>query len=103
MTKTKAELLDGAVKYQIMLYPVATTQDMLENPQLAARGFWVELAHPELGIDLTYPGAFGSFSETPIRIHRRAPLIGEHNKEIYTKELGISRDKLMILKEAGVI
>ncbi|MEK7354761.1 MAG: CoA transferase [Chloroflexota bacterium] len=103
MAHSKAELLDGAVKYQIMLYPVATTNDMLENPQLAARGFWVELEHPELGIDLTYPGAFGTFSETPIRITRRAPLIGEHNKEIYGKELGLSRDKLLILKQAGVI
>ena len=103
MAHTKAELLDGAVKYQIMLYPVSTTGDMLENPQLAARGFWVELEHPELGIGLTYPGAFGAFSETPIRITRRAPLIGEHNKEIYGKELGFSREKLLVLKQAGVI
>ena len=103
MSKTKAQLLEGAVKYQIMLYPVATTQDMLENPQLAARGFWVELEHPELGVTLSYPGAFGLFSEAPIKIRRRAPLIGEHNEEIYGKELGISKEKQLILKQAGVI
>jgi len=100
---TKAELLDGCVKYQIMMYPLATTADMLENPQLAARGFWVELEHTELADTITYAGAFGSFSEAPIRIKRRAPLIGEHNREIYEKELGISSDKLIMLKQAGVI
>jgi len=86
-----------------MLYPVATTVDMLENVQLAAREFWVEVEHPELGTTITYPGAFGHCSETPPRISRRAPLIGEHNLEIYQDELGISREKLTILKQAGVI
>lgn len=103
MTKTKAELLDGFVKHQIMGYPLATTADMLENPQLAAHNFWVKLEHPELNDTITYAGAFGLFSEAPMRITRRAPLIGEHNEEIYEKELGISKEKLIILKQAGVI
>lgn len=103
MTKTKAELLEGAVKHEVMMYPVATTADMLENPQLAARGFWVEVEHPELGATITYPGAFGIASEAPIIITRRAPLIGEHNQEVYEGELGISKEQLAILKQAGVI
>ena len=103
LTKTKAELLEGAIIRGVMLYPVATTADMLENAQLAARKFWVDVVHPELGTTITYPGAFGLFSETPPRISRRAPLIGEHNKEIYQDELGISREQLILLKQAGVI
>jgi len=103
LTKTKAELLEGAIIRGVMLYPVATTADMLENAQLAARKFWVDVVHPELGTTITYPGAFGLFSETPTRISRRAPLIGEHNKEIYQDELGISREQLILLKQAGVI
>ena len=103
MSHTKAELLDGAVKNKVMLYPVATTADMLENPQLIAREFWVPVEHPELGATITYPGAFGCFSETPARITRRSPLIGEHNQEIYERELSISKEKLVILKQAGVI
>jgi len=102
-TKTKAELLEGAINKGVMLYPVATTADMMEDPQLAARKFWVDVEHPELDTAITYPGAFGHCSETPPRISRRAPLIGEHNLEIYQDELGISREKLTILKEAGVI
>lgn len=103
MTKTKLELLQGAVKYDVMMYPVATTADMLRDPQLKARGFWVEVEHPELHAKITYPGAFGAFSEAPPTISRRAPLIGEHNTEIYEKELGISRQKLAMLMQARVI
>ncbi|MEK7353334.1 MAG: CoA transferase, partial [Chloroflexota bacterium] len=103
LSHTKAELLDGAVKHGVMLYPVSTTADMLENPQLIARQFWVEVEHPELGVNITYPGPFGCASETPLGISRRAPLIGEHNREIYEKELGISKARLTILKKAGVI
>ncbi|MFC1991755.1 CoA transferase, partial [Chloroflexota bacterium] len=103
MAHTKAELLDGAVKNKVMLYPVATTADILESAQLAARGFWVEVEHPELGATITYPGAFANTSEAPPRISRRAPLIGEHNEEIYQKELGISKENLIILKQSGVI
>ncbi len=103
MAHTKAELLEGAVKYSVMMYPVATTDDMLENRQLKARNFWVELEHPELGVSLTYPGAFAKTTEIPPGLTRRAPLIGEHNQEIFEQELGISREKLIILKQAGVI
>jgi len=103
MSHTKAELLDGAIEHKIMLYPVATTSDMLENAQLADRGFWEEQEHAELGTTITYPGAFGHFSEMSPRISRRAPLIGEHNQEIYEQEMGFSKEEIVLLKQAGVI
>ena len=100
MAHTKAELLEGAVKRRIQLYPVSTTKDILESRQLAAREFWVEMEHPELGTTITYPGAFVKASETPPRASRRAPLIGEHNQEIYEKELTLSKEKLLALRQA---
>jgi crotonobetainyl-CoA:carnitine CoA-transferase CaiB-like acyl-CoA transferase len=103
ITRTKAEIMDAAVNRGIMMYPVSTTADMLENPQLAARNFWVDVEHPELGTTIKYPGAFGLCSETPPVISRRAPLIGEHNLEIYQDELGFSGEQLTELKQAGVI
>ena len=103
MAHTKAELFEGALKHGVQLYPVSTPVDMLESPQLAARNFWQEVEHPELGASITYPGAFANASEAPPRISRCAPLIGEHNQEIYEKELGISKEKLIVLKQAGVI
>ncbi|OGO19103.1 MAG: hypothetical protein A2144_00505 [Chloroflexi bacterium RBG_16_50_9] len=103
MSKTKAELLDGAIKYGVMLYPVSTTADMMGNPQLIARDFWKQVKHPELKATITYTGPFVIASATPVNISRRAPLIGEHNSEIYEDELGISKEQLEVLKEGGVI
>jgi crotonobetainyl-CoA:carnitine CoA-transferase CaiB-like acyl-CoA transferase len=103
MAHTKAELLAGAARHNAQLYPVSTTADIVQNPQLAARGYWTEVDHPELGIKITYPGSFARTSEAPPGIRRRAPLIGEHNSEIYETELGISHQKLSQLSQAGII
>ena len=103
MTHTRAELLEGAVKHHAMLGPVATTEDTLESVQLAARKYWAEVEHPELRTYITYPGAFVKASEAPPRISQRAPLIGEHNQEVYEKELGLSKEEILTLKTANVI
>ncbi|MBI4640003.1 MAG: CoA transferase, partial [Candidatus Tectomicrobia bacterium] len=103
MTHTKAEIYEEAIKGRILLAPVSTVKDSSENPQLAARRYFTPLEHSELHTTITYPGPFARLSETPITIRRRAPLIGEHNEEIYMGELGFTRAKLISLKECGVI
>ena len=100
---TKEELLEGAVRHRIMFYPHFTADNVLDSEQLAARDFWDVVPHPELGIELKYPGAFALAPETPIGVSRRAPFIGEHNREIYQKELGMSDRQLEEFKKAGVI
>jgi crotonobetainyl-CoA:carnitine CoA-transferase CaiB-like acyl-CoA transferase len=103
MSHTKAEMMAGAIKNRIMLYPVAAANDMVESPQLAAREFWTRVEHPELGTDISYPGKWANASEAPPVISRRAPLIGEHNQEIYIEELDISGESLAKLKQDGVV
>jgi crotonobetainyl-CoA:carnitine CoA-transferase CaiB-like acyl-CoA transferase len=103
MQHTKLELLEGAVKHRILFYPQFDTTDILESVQLSARGYWVELEHPELDATITYPGAFAKFSETPPQITRRAPLIGEHNQDIYKNELHMSDQEIKRLKQSKVI
>ncbi len=100
---TKAELLQGALEFNAQLYPISTTEDIVANPQLASREYWVQVEHPELGTSIKYPGAFAKTSEAPLKSPFRAPLIGEHNLEIYENELGISRTELIRLKQAGII
>ena len=102
MTHTATELYKGAKERRIMLYPLSTSKDIVENPQLAARDFWEEVDHPELNASITYPGAFLKPTEMPLNIRRRAPLIGEHNEEVYG-ELGISKEELLNLKEGNII
>ncbi len=87
---TKKELYDGAEKWGAMLFPVNTIADLVEDEQLIARKYWSKVEHPELNSSLVYPGAPFVASETPWRISRRAPLIGEHNGEI-RKELSEPR------------
>jgi len=103
MTKTKAELYEEAAKRGILLAPCNSMKDVSKNAQLEARGFWETVEHLELGDTIRYPGAPLKMKETPWRIHRRAPLIGEHNEEVYEKELGLSKGKMAILKANGII
>jgi crotonobetainyl-CoA:carnitine CoA-transferase CaiB-like acyl-CoA transferase len=102
-TKMKAELLDAALARDLLIAPVATTREVVESRQLAAREYWRPLAHPELGRDVVYPGPFARLGATPIRYRRRPPTVGEHNREIYGGELGIGADELATLSAAGVI
>jgi len=102
-THTMAEIYEGANKRGMMLYPVATVKDILEDKQLAARDFWQKVEHPELGTSFLYPGAFIKASLTPLQAPSRAPLIGEHNQQVYEGELGLSKEELLILKQANVI
>jgi len=100
---TKEEFFRGAVARGLMGYPVSTAKDIAADPQLQSRAFWVEVEHPELAAKITYPGAFAKLSDTPLTIRRRAPLIGEHNREIYQGELGFTDEEMVRLKQARVI
>ena len=103
LNHTKEELYEGAMKRHILLYPVSTPKDLMENPQLKSRDFWVEVEYPHLKDTIKTPGAFVKASETPCRIKCPAPCIGEHNEEIYQGELGCSKEELVLFKQAGVI
>lgn len=80
--RTKADLYQAAIDHDFSLYPSATTSETAENVQLTARGFWRELEHPELGRSIRYPGPFAQATESPPRVSRRAPRIGEHTAEV---------------------
>ena len=103
LTRTKKEIYHEAWQRGIMMAPVNTMQDIAEDEQLAARGFWQHVEHPQLGIEVTCCGPFVKMSETPLTTRRPAPLIGEHNAEIYGGELGMAGERLAQLREAGVI
>lgn len=80
---------------------VPTTQEMLGLAQFQARGFFVEVDHPIIG-RVTQPSAPFKMSETPWQIRNAAPLLGEHNEEVYG-ELGYDEEDLVRLRERGII
>ncbi len=100
---TKAELFAEALQRNTMIFPVNTVKDISESEHLKARNFWVELRHPELNDTILYPRYPVIASLTPPQLKRRAPTIGEHNREVYCNELGLSSKELRELKKKGVI
>lgn len=102
-TKTKKELFARAVENALMICPVNMARDILEDPHLQARGFWSQVEHDELGAVIPYTGPPVRMDKLPWRIQRRAPLIGEHNEEIYMGELGFSKEQLTAYRTRGVI
>ncbi|MGE0385979.1 MAG: CaiB/BaiF CoA transferase family protein [Gammaproteobacteria bacterium] len=57
-------------------------EEAFEDVHFRARGMQVEVAHPEFGRTLRYPGAPYALHGSPWRIQRRAPRLGEHDGEI---------------------
>ncbi|MDO8491268.1 MAG: CoA transferase [Dehalococcoidia bacterium] len=94
-----AKELDGADVPYAHVYSIP---EMVNDPHIQARGMLNEVEHPGLG---RYPvvGTVVKLSGTPGAIEHRAPLLGEHNEEIYAGLLGYSRDQLAGLKAAGIV
>ena len=102
LERTKSEIVSSGQVAGIPVAAVCDPKDMLEDPQYKAREFFVEIDHPKTG-KLTYPGAPFRMSKTPWQVARHAPLLGEHNEEVYCGQLGYSRQELIRLREGGII
>jgi crotonobetainyl-CoA:carnitine CoA-transferase CaiB-like acyl-CoA transferase len=100
--RTKQELSQLFYEYGVPFTPVNTIADFINDPHLAARGFFVEMEHPRAGA-LKYPGRPYQFSETPWEVRRPAPLLGEHNADVYCGLLGYDTRQLVRLRQSAVI
>ena len=99
---TREELYNEAQKRGVPTGIVRSTEEVLAWEQPKAREFFVEVNHPEAG-RVKYPTAAYRLSGTPVAIDHPAPLLGEHNEEVYCERLGYTRQDLVKMKEAGVI
>ena len=97
----KDELYMEGQRRHLAVSPMRTPAEFVESEQTRAREFFVEVEHPVVG-------RYGQvrpmhvFSESPGRVRTAAPLVGQHNEEIFLGELGLSREELISLKAAGV-
>jgi crotonobetainyl-CoA:carnitine CoA-transferase CaiB-like acyl-CoA transferase len=80
---------------------VHTLSDLLESEQLRARQYFREVDHPVAG-RRTYPGPPFRMSKVECRAGR-APLLGEHDEEVYGEELGLRAIELTRLRAAGIV
>jgi crotonobetainyl-CoA:carnitine CoA-transferase CaiB-like acyl-CoA transferase len=100
---TKEELQNEAIKRGIMLFPVNTAGEILQDKQLNYRQYWVDNFSSTLGRNLTYPGLPAKLAARSLKIQKSAPRLGEHNHDIYINEMGISKVKFSTLRRSGVI
>ncbi|PKB80153.1 MAG: hypothetical protein BZY88_09530 [SAR202 cluster bacterium Io17-Chloro-G9] len=118
----KVEIFKAGQDHGLGFAYVATMQDILEMEQLIARNYFVELDHPTTGT-LKYPGppiSLGN-STSPLTkggseggnpagarqydgwVYRRAPLLGEHTREILQDRLGYDAASIQNLRDRGVV
>lgn len=99
---TMFELFEAGHREGVPIIPIHDMAGFVNNPHTEAREFFVEVNHPVIGKAL-YPGPPYKWTETPASIRRPAPCLGEHNEEIYCRELGFSKGDLSVLRRAGVV
>jgi formyl-CoA transferase len=97
----KWEVLTALNSHNIPCGPILSTREIIDDPTLNDNRIVVDVEHPERGTYKTV-GLPIRLSASPADI-LRSPLLGEHNAEIYTGELGLSPDDLAELKSNGVI
>ena len=102
MEHTVEEIYRNSQEKGIPLGAVRNAAQVLEDKQMKAREFFVDIDRAKTG-KLTFPGVPYRFSEIQREAPVAAPLLGQHNEEIYCKRMGYTRIDLDKLKEAGVI
>jgi len=76
--------------------------DLHHDPQLAARGFFVEHDHPRVG-PAHYDGPVTRFSATPAEITRAGPAVGHDTFQVLTELLGYDEETVANLAAASVL
>jgi crotonobetainyl-CoA:carnitine CoA-transferase CaiB-like acyl-CoA transferase len=100
-TNTTGHWLDTLLEAGVWVGPVYGYEELVNDPQVAHNGTFVEYDHPTEGRVKT-PGFPYRFHATPARIDRAAPLVGEHTTEILT-DLGVAPETIERLKADGTV
>jgi len=102
LTKTYEEWAAVLLPAGIPMGAINTIDQVVDHPQVKARGALVDSTHPVAGtIQMTAPPV--RMSETPGAVRTPAPLLGEHTEEVLRNRLGVTDDEIARLKTVGVI
>lgn len=83
--------------------PIRLPEENLQDEQWTMRATFSEVEHPELGESFTYIGAPMLPNEVSWRHGPRAPLVGEHNGDVFCGQLGLRQEDVARLGEQGII
>ena len=98
---TREWLYAAGQAHGVPIAPYYTPSEVFQSPQQRERAFYSRVDHPATG-PLEYTGAPFQLSETPTTL-TRAPLLGEHNVDVYCGLLGYAAQELAGLGRAGAI
>jgi succinyl-CoA---D-citramalate CoA-transferase len=99
-----ADIIDTLSAAGVIAGPINTVAEVVEDPQLRARGMLVEHWDERIGRPVLGPGIVPVLSETPGGVRNAGPARpGQHNDEVYRGLLGRSAAELETLREEGVI
>jgi crotonobetainyl-CoA:carnitine CoA-transferase CaiB-like acyl-CoA transferase len=96
------EVVGLLAKTGVPVAPVLDLDQVKANEHSKAREMFVKVDHPTLG-EVSLPGFPIKFSETKGDMTMPAPLLGQHNEEVYSELLGISKERLEELRKEGVV
>ena len=102
MDHDKQEIFETCQRAGVMCAPLLNPGELLEDPQLKARGFFRYVDHPHAG-RMAYPGPPFRLTLGHPETNSPAPKVGQHNEEVYCHNLGYSRADLVRLRSAGTI
>jgi crotonobetainyl-CoA:carnitine CoA-transferase CaiB-like acyl-CoA transferase len=101
--RTMKELFTTASeKYHMLFGIVQEPKDLAQCPHLEARDFFEEVDHPVIG-RIRVPFRMWGMSDSAATYRTPAPLLGQHNDEVYREELGLDAARLKTLQANGVI
>jgi len=100
-SRTKQEVMRVLGKAGVPCGAVLDTAELLDDPHLTERGMIAKIEHPVRGA-LKIPGCPVRMSDSPTQV-TAAPLVGQHNAEIYGEWLGLGTAELEELKSSGVV
>lgn len=98
-TKDAVELL---LENGVPASPINNLAQVVEDPHAQAREMFVHVQHPAAG-DTVLNGSQFKMTETNPQIDRPAPLLGQHNEEVYRDLLGLSAGQIEELEKQGIV
>lgn len=98
---TKWDALAQLNAHNIPCGPILSTKELIEDASLADNNMVVTVDHPQRGSFKTV-GCPIKLSDSPVKLET-SPLLGQHNEDVYVRELGIDPDRFAELKTIGVI
>jgi crotonobetainyl-CoA:carnitine CoA-transferase CaiB-like acyl-CoA transferase len=100
-SRTTEEWLERFQAHDYWVGPVYDYDDLLNDPQIAHNGTFVEIDHPTEG-RLKLPGIPIHYSATPGSVRHHQPAVGEQSREVLA-ELGFASQEIEQLGEAGAV